>query len=83
MFSAELNLDYPYRNYLRYVVDRHEFHENWLGDCNLYYMVSVNLYPTFHISWPILVKVGIEDPNAFSLSRCHLFEHRCGESHII
>jgi len=25
-------VDYAYRNYLRHVVDRHEFRENWLGE---------------------------------------------------
>ena len=49
----------------------------------LYYIVSVNLYSTFRFSWPILVKLGIEGPNAFPLSRCHPCERRCGESHII
>ena len=32
IFYTELNVDYAYRNYLRYVVDRLEFRENWLGE---------------------------------------------------
>ena len=41
----------------------------------------MQLCPTFHISRPTWMKVGIEGPCAISFSSCKFHENRLGESY--